>query len=97
MFIFTGDHPAQSKVSNFKNSGYSSCRRCYTTHAVNAEGRVVFCEEHTTVQWKNMIELAKSLENWETASTKSEQKSISNTSGLVTYMLVSDELKFYCL
>jgi hypothetical protein len=75
LFIFTGDHPAQSKVSNFKNSGYSSCRRCHTTHAVNAEGKVVFSEEHTT------MDLVESLDNWEAASTKREKKLISNASG----------------
>jgi hypothetical protein len=67
LFIFTG--------------GYSSCRRCHTTHAVNAEGKVVFSEEHTTMVRKNMIDLVESLDNWEAASTKREKKLISNASG----------------
>ncbi len=62
-------------------------------HAVNAEGKVVFYEEHSIVVPKNMIELAESLENWEAASTKRERQLISNASGLLTCMIVSGELR----
>jgi len=50
LMLLTGDHRAQYKISNFKSSSKSACRRCKTDSTLNEDGRYVYGNNARQVQ-----------------------------------------------
>lgn len=93
LLIFTGDHPAQCKVANLKDGGWSSCRRCHVRQRSNSSSKLVFQDEFLGTKLKKapaktMEELIQGLDRWEAAETKTHRDEISNETGVYLEILL---------